>query len=187
MSRDATSLPVSTSMLRFVDWLSGEWAGTGVAVAGGTVGATVPAPSGATAVRLPSGEEREIDGTRMVRGTGEAGFYTFLNGDSVVSVVALNPPTTESRLAPLERDALETAVGDEVSVAEGEEEWSGEIFRVRQGPELWRPFLLAALLLLLVEALAATSGTGSVRDGRKDAGRGGRKDAGAAPVGAHGG
>lgn len=179
MSRDASTLPVSTSMLRFVDWLSSEWAGAGVAEAGGTVGATVPAPSGATAVRFPSGEEREIDGTRMVRGTGEAGFYTFLDGDSVLSVIALNPPTAESRLAPLDDDALETAVGEEVGVAEGEDEWAGEIFRVRQGPELWRPFLLAALLLLLVEALAATSGTGSVRGIRKD----GRE----APAGAHGG
>ncbi|NIP57185.1 MAG: hypothetical protein GWO00_04005, partial [Gemmatimonadetes bacterium] len=76
-----------------------------------------------------------------MRGTGEAGFYTFLSGDSTLSVVALNPPLAESRLAPLDEDDLQEVVGDEVVVVDGESAWDGEVFRARQGPEPWRPFL----------------------------------------------
>lgn len=164
----STTLPISTSMLRFVDWLASEWSGTGLALAEGVVGDHIPAPAGAAAVRFPSGSEAEIDGTRTVRGTGETGFYTFLAGDSVVSVVALNPPLDESRLAPLERDAADAAIGPEVVWVDREAAWPEETFRARQGPELWNSFLLLALLLLLVETFAATSGTGSPLGIRRD-------------------
>ena len=66
----ASSLPVSTAMLRFVDWVTSEWAGAGGGVREITAGSHLPAPGGATHVRFPSGVEREIDGTRTVRGTG---------------------------------------------------------------------------------------------------------------------
>lgn len=161
LTRDATTLPVSTSMLRFIDWLASEWSGSGATLAERTVGDPIPAPVGATTVRFPSGTEREVDGTRTVRGTGQAGFYTFLAEDSVVAVVALNPPISESRLDPLDDDVLDSAIGPEVVMADSESEWAREVFRARQGPELWRPFLIAALLLLMIEALAATSGAGS--------------------------
>ncbi|NNL30873.1 MAG: hypothetical protein HKO77_07610 [Gemmatimonadetes bacterium] len=168
LDRDATSLPVSTSMLRFVDWLASEWSGTGLALAERVVGDHLPAPDGATTVRFPSGSQIEIDGTRTVRGTGEAGFYRFLVGDSTLSVVALNPPRSESRLEPLSEDRISSAIGPEVSVVEREAEWRGEVFRERQGPELWNRLLLSALLLLLIEAFAATSGTGSPLGIRRD-------------------
>lgn len=158
MTRDATSLPVSTAMLRFVDWMSSEWSGAGTASAERPVGSHLPAPSGATTVRFPSGAEVEIDGTRTVRGTGEAGFYTFLDGDSVISVVALNPAVSESRLRPIDDDALEGAIGPEATMVDRESEWDDAVYRARQGGELWWPFLLAALVLLMVEGLIATSG-----------------------------
>lgn len=161
MIRDATTLPVSTAMLRFVDWVTSEWAGSGPGIAEATVGSHVPAPAAATTVRFPSGEEMEVDGTRTVRGTGEAGFYTFLDGDSVVSVVALNPPVAESRLARLAEDALDEAVGSEVVLVDDASDWGQAVFRARQGPELWRPFLFATLLLLMIETLVATSGATS--------------------------
>lgn len=168
MEQGATTLPVSTSMLRFMDWLASEWSGTGLALAERVVGDHLPAPDGATTVRFPSGAEGQIDGTRTVRGTGEAGFYHFLAGDSILSVIALNPPLSESRLAPLDEDALPTAVGPSVAVVEREAEWSGEVFRERQGPELWNRLLILALLLLLIETFAATSGTGSPLGIRRD-------------------
>lgn len=158
----ATTLPVSASMVRFIDWVVSEWAG----VAGApdyVVGAHLPAPTGATHVRFPSGRELEIDATRTVRGTGEAGLYTFVAGDSVVSVVALNPPTAESELARLERRALASAVGGEVVPVERADDWPRAVYRRRVGPELWRPLLLAALLLLFAESFLATSGRVPVR------------------------
>jgi hypothetical protein len=153
-----TSLPVSTGMLRFVDWVASEWAGAGGTGAARVTGTHLPAPGSATHVRFPDGDEREIDGTRTVRGTGQAGFYSFLAADTVVSVVALNPPVEESRLAPLDEDVLADRIGPEVvDVSRSANAWGGEVFRARQGPELWWPFLLAALALLALETLMATS------------------------------
>lgn len=168
MTRDATTLPVSTGMLRFVDWIASEWSGAGGASAELTVGSHLPAPSGATTVRFPSGAEFEIDPTRTVRGTGEAGFYTFLDGDSVVSVMALNPPLSESRLRPLPEDAIDGAIGTDVTTVDREGDWAAAVFRARQGAELWWPFLVAAILLLMAETLMATSGTGSPLGIRRD-------------------
>ena len=154
----ASSLPVSTGMLQFMDWATSEWAGAGGAPTEYVTGSTLPAPSAATHVRVPSGLEREIDGTRMVRGTGEAGFYTFLAGDSTVSVMALNPPRSESLLEPVDHSELGAAIGDDVIDVDRDGSWDGAVYRVRQGPELWWAFLLAMLLLLLGESVMATSG-----------------------------
>ena len=153
-----TSLPTSTGMLRFVDWVTSEWAGAGGVGAELLAGDHIPAPAAATHVRFPSGPVHEIDGTRTVRGTGEAGLYTFLAADTTVSVVALNPPREESRLARLDRDELGAAIGAEVVEVDRDDAWDRAIYRARQGPELWWPLLLVALALLLGESLMATSG-----------------------------
>ena len=158
MDAAGTTLPVSTGMLRFVDWVTGEWAGAGGVPAEITTGSHLPAPAAATAVRFPSGTEIEIDATRVVRGTGSAGLYTFLADDSVVAVVALNPPPAESRLAPLAERAFGDAIGRSVVTVDRAGAWPRAVFRARQGPELWWPFLLAVLALLMLESLMATSG-----------------------------
>ena len=178
MEASATTLPVSTAMLRFVDWVASQWAGTGGVTAELDTGARLTAPAGATHVRFPSGVEYEIDGTRTVRGTGEAGFYTFLAGDTSVSIVALNPPGAESRLAPLESDDYRDAVGSQVIDVDRENAWTRAIYRVRQGPELWWPFLLGAVALLLIESLMATSGQGDGRVAQGHPARASTSDAG---------
>ena len=153
----ATTLPISAGMVRFIDWVASEWAGVGGPPSYVT-GAHLAAPTGATHVRFPSGREVEIDGTGTVRGTGEAGLYTFSAADSVISVVALNPPTAESELTRLERRQLESVVGRELVVVERADAWSRAVFRSRVGPELWWPLVLAALLLLFAESFLATAG-----------------------------
>jgi hypothetical protein len=153
-----TSLPVSTGMLRFVDWVASEWSGAGTSPPELETGMHLSAPSAATHVRFPGGSEHEIDGTRTVRGTGEAGIYTFLAQDSVVSMASLNPPASESRLARLERADLPDRIGPEVTRVDREGSWAGAVFRARQGPELWRPFLIGVVLLLVLEAVMASSG-----------------------------
>jgi hypothetical protein len=159
LDRSGTSLPVSTGMLRFVDWIAGEWAGAGGGTGDLLTGNPLAAPSGATHVRFPSGETFEIDGTRTVRGTGTAGFYTFLAEDTTVAVLALNTPPDESRLAAVANDDMTGAIGHDVTNVSRAGEWDRTIFRVRQGPELWWPFLLAVLVLLMLEALMGTSGS----------------------------
>jgi len=103
----------------------------------------------------------EIDGTRTVRGTGEAGTYEFLEADTAVLIVALNPPPSESRLARLDDAEIESAIGPEVTVVESTNDWTREAYRSRRGPELWWPLLLAACLLLITESIVATAGRAS--------------------------
>jgi len=157
LTADATTLPVSTGMVRFVDWTATEWAGAGGAIER-AVGDHLTAPPRATRVRFPSGREEQIDGTGIVRRTGEAGPYTFLQGDSVVSVVALNPPAAESRLDRLDEDDVEGAIGPEVTLVSDARDWAGETYRARRGPEIWWPLLALAALLLLLESAIASSG-----------------------------
>ena len=85
------------------------------------------------------------------------------NWISVLSVVALNPPTAESELARLERRELQSAVGPEVVTVERAEDWPRAVYRSRVGPELWWPLLLAALLLLFAESFLASSGPTRLR------------------------
>lgn len=158
MDASGTTLPVSTGMLRFIDWVAGAWAGAGGAQAEVTTGSHLPAPAAATSVRFPDGTESEIDATRVVRGTGVAGLYTFLAADSVVAIVALNPPPEESRLEPLAEENFPDAIGRSVTEVDRAGSWPRAVFRSRQGPELWWPFLLAGLALLILESLMATSG-----------------------------
>lgn len=155
----ASTLPVSAGMVRLIDWAATQWAGSGSAP-DYEAGAYLSAPVGATHVRFPSGREMEIDGTRTVRGTSEAGLYTFLAADTVAFVVALNPPTPESDLARLERRDFRSAIGTEVTAVEQADAWARSVYRSRVGPEVWRPLLLAALLLLFAESFLATSGRG---------------------------
>jgi len=157
LSATATTLPVSTGMVRFVDWAATEWASAGGA-SDYTVGDHLSGPADATHVRFPSGRDVEIDGTGTVRGTGEAGTYAFLMGDSVVAVMALNPPPAESRLGTLDEDEVASAVGPEVTLVSDPSDWVRETYRSRRGPELWRPLLIVACLLLILESVVAASG-----------------------------
>ena len=155
---EASSLPVSAEMVRFVDWFTGQWAATGSGSAEVFAGEPLPAPRSADKVRLPSGSDVPVDGTRMLQGTGEAGFYTFLAGDSVISVEAVNPPPRESDLTPLDGGILRDHIGHRVTVVGRSGGWDRAVFRARQGPELWQALLLAGLIVLLVEAAVAATG-----------------------------
>ncbi|HSG08924.1 MAG TPA: BatA and WFA domain-containing protein [Longimicrobiales bacterium] len=155
---EASSLPVSADMIRFVDWFTGQWAAPGGGAGEVMAGDPLAAPRSADAVRLPSGTELPVDGTRMLRATGEAGFYTFLTEDSVVSVEAVNPPPSESDLTPLDATGLRDRIGREVTVVRRSTSWDRAVFGARQGPELWQGLLVAGLLVLLVEAAVAASG-----------------------------
>ena len=154
----STSLPLSSAMIRFLDWVTGAWAAAGGQLAERVTGEPLSAPRDADAVRMPSGTEVPVDGTRMVTATGEAGIYAFLSGDSVVAYEALNPPPRESDLTKLEPRALEGAVGSRLTRVGREDEWGGAVFRARQGPELGRWLVLGALVLLFAEAVLAASG-----------------------------
>jgi len=158
LDESSTSLPVSTGMVRFVDWVASQWAAAGGAVPPRVAGMPLSAPRPADRVALPSGDTLSIDGTRMLRDTDQAGFYTFLAGDSVVSVEAVNPAPDESDLTPVDPASLDERLGSEVTVVRRDGAWERSVFRARRGPRLTRALLLFTLLLLLLEAALASAG-----------------------------
>jgi hypothetical protein len=87
----------------------------------------------------------------------------------------VNPPPRESDLARAGGRALRDALaGYAVETADDAGEWTADIYRERLGREIWRPFLLIALAVLLLEPIIAAAG-------RLAAPRGGRpRDAGGA-------
>jgi hypothetical protein len=115
-----------------------------------------------------------VDGTQDFRATREAGIYRVLAGDSLLELVAVNPPISESLLATADIAAVAQALGGDLRVIEDPEIWNDAVFAQRQGRELWRPLLLAVLLLLLGESWAAASGAAA---GRADAHRPGPEPA----------
>ena len=169
---DATStgLPTSAEMIGFLDWVTSGWAASGTGSSARVAVEALSAPRGAEAVRFPSGLEVTVDGTRMVRATGEVGVYAFLAGDSTVAFEAVNTHPAESDLRALDGDLLQAAVGPAATRVRRLSGWSRAIFVARRGPELWRSLVLAALLVLLVEA--AIAATGGPRRARGEAGPG---------------
>ena len=158
LDQHATSLPVSAGMVRFLAWATGEWAQRGAGRPEVLAGQSLPAPARARRVRTPSGVVLDLDASRTVTATGAAGIYTFLSGDTVVAETAVNPPSSESDLTPLDDAMLAKRVPDMRVVVVPPRDWPETIFLRRQGPELWRPLLIALLLLLIAESVVAPSG-----------------------------
>lgn len=168
---DFTSLPVSAGMIRFTDWLvttRGRGATTSTA---GTAGLPLAAPAGARTVRLPSGTELPVDGSRTVRTTSHAGHYTFLAGDSVVGHAAVNPPVAESDPGRLPPAALAGVIGGDVRTVSDAAAWERAVFTSRRGTEVAPALLGAALAILLAEAFLASGGSRAPRTGDSQRGR----------------
>ena len=142
-------------MLPLVEWMVSRWPFQ----SGGrsfTVGDVLPIPDGVTAVADAAGEEMPAGpGAQVV--ARAPGLYRLLAGDSLVQQVAVNPPEAESILEPVADGALGNVLGDDYDRADASS-WRRSIFASRQGTELWRWLLVAALVLLLVESRVAATG-----------------------------
>lgn len=152
---DATSLAVSAPMLPLVEWMVSRWPfqGDGRSF---TVGDQLPIPAGVDAVadaagaRTPAGPGAQV----VARAPG---LYRLLAGDSLVQQVAVNPPAAESILEPIAESALDGLLGDDYDRADTSS-WRRAVFASRQGTEVWRWLLAAALMLLLLESRVAATG-----------------------------
>jgi hypothetical protein len=161
----ATTLPVSAAMVPLLEWINSLGA-TDAGARTPEAGEPLALPAGADAVLSPDGTRHPTDGTLAFRETRGAGIYSVLAGDSVLEHVAVAPPVRESLLEPIGEDDLDARIGSEVTTVDDPSEWSRGIFMTRQGPELWRPLLAAALILLVLEAWVAASGrTSEQREG----------------------
>lgn len=163
-----TTLPLDAGMVPFLEWTTSRR--PGAAGSGRSVVAGDPISVGgeATEVRAPDGTHRPVGGSQSFRRTREAGIYAVLGRDTVLEHVAVNPPNGESLLPRATRDDLEEHIGEGLTRADDLASWQRSIFTDRQGPELWRPLLLTALLLLLLESWIAAPGKAAShpRDGR---------------------
>ena len=97
---------------------------------------------------------------------GEAGIYRVLAGDSLLDLVAVNPPLRESLLEPADGSGVEQALGPEARLVADSAAWVDAVFVSHLGEELWRPLLLLALLLLIVESWVASTAASDARSRR---------------------
>ncbi len=150
----ATNLAVSASMLPLVEWMVARWPSRGGAVESLAVGDAILVPAGITTVVDPVGQSETVGSARSI--ARHSGIHQLLVGDSVVQEVAVNVPGVESRLARIDDSVLGERLGD-YAMADSAA-WRRSAFGSREGPELWRWLLLAALALLLTESWIAASG-----------------------------
>ncbi|HSR43045.1 MAG TPA: hypothetical protein VLL48_12750, partial [Longimicrobiales bacterium] len=154
----SSSLPVSASMMPFLDWILTAWSAREPAGRGLVVGDPVPFAEEATTVAAPDGTLHSVGRSSTAVVSRSAGIYRVLAGDSLLDLVAVNTPLPESRLAPLPSRRLRQLVGPGLVEVERAAAWPRAVFTRRQGPELWRPLLVAAALLLVLESWLAATG-----------------------------
>lgn len=155
---EATDLPVRASFVPWLDALLAER----LSDAGGRAvdvspGASITAPSGATALELPDSTLREVRAGASMRAPAALGVHFWRRGDERIGAVVVNPEPAESDLYPLPADSLAQLLGaprvHEEPAAFARASLSGGSRRA-----LDTPLLLLALLLLVAESLVARRG-----------------------------
>ncbi|MGC6467794.1 MAG: BatA domain-containing protein [Akkermansiaceae bacterium] len=112
-------------------------------------------PSGET-MTVPVKEHRK-QYVAMLENAAEAGFYTArVSVQSPGLPVAVNVSPEESEVTPLDEVGLEKNLeGLDITVASSGEELASAIATQRSGRSSWRFFMMAALVILLLECLLA--------------------------------
>ncbi|MBR9990126.1 MAG: BatA domain-containing protein [Gemmatimonadetes bacterium] len=158
LSAEATSLPTSALMLPLLDRMTGTWSLPLPPRTDADPGREIAIAAGTTAIERPDGTLDDVTGTAYRLGS-QPGIYRLLRDDSTVAAFALNPPAAESDLDRLdERDATAYLPGWMLHMTTSDGAWRRAVYRERLGRELWRPLLLALLLVLVAETLIAASG-----------------------------
>jgi len=154
----ASTLPVSAAMVPFLEWVLLRWAAREGAASTLIPGGEIHLPIHADRVVDADGTVHMREGTDRALVTRHAGLHRIQRGDTLLEVVAVNLDPMESRLAPVTAERLEERIGREMRIARSPAGWRREIFPAGQGPEVWHPLLLVALLLLVAESWLAASG-----------------------------
>jgi hypothetical protein len=159
LSPEASTLPTGVAMLPLMERLTGAWSMAQAPRTDAVPGALVQVPEQATAMVLPDGESVPVTpgGTQQLGSV--PGLYRLVRGDSVIAAWAVNPPAGASELERLDRRGLEARLpGWDLHVTRDAAAFHRATFRERLGSELWRPLLLALLLVLFIEAFVAAAG-----------------------------
>ena len=158
LEQESTNLAVTAAMVPLLEWMMARWGSPDTGPGGMIAGGAIPTPTGATAIRDPKGAIHPVDGTRPFRVTPWTGLYEVLQNDSVVNVVAVNAPPTESLLTPIDPGDLDALLPGPMTLVADSARWTRALFSTGQGPEIWRWLLAAAVLVLMAESLVAASG-----------------------------
>ncbi len=151
-----SNLPVSSSMVPVLEWMVTHWASAITSSVSLHVGDVWTVPDSVTAVADPDGALVPLAEDRQFRAQ-RAGLYRLLTDADPFATVAVNAPPAESDLARVDVEAIEARSDAEATLVSAGN-WGDEVFRTRTGPEIWRPLLIALVLVLVVESWIAASG-----------------------------
>jgi len=95
---------------------------------------------------------------------GEPGIYSLNSGDSQVSLVAFNVNQSESDDVVFAVNQISELFGTEVITIQPDSDLKKEIAESRFGRELWREFLIMALILLMIESLLGMTSPPKIKE-----------------------
>ncbi|HEU4993351.1 MAG TPA: BatA domain-containing protein [Gemmatimonadaceae bacterium] len=158
LSPDATSLPIAAS---FLPWLGDVLAARLHADPGGVryaaPGDRVTRPSGVDAMENPGGGRTELSGVSF-EAPSVAGTYFFTRGTRRVGALVVNPEIDESQLDRWAPGELRRhVVTSDARAARDSDQWVQLSFSGAARRSLIAPLLVAVLLLLAAETMAATT------------------------------
>lgn len=155
----ATDLPVTATMLPFMEAVLFHWTGLG-----GQLPPPVPAgvlstlPAAADSVSGPDGGRHRVDGGSPYMPL-RAGVHKVFLASGETSFLAATVPTAESDLRTAPPIEFARALGSaEGTVAGTDEEWRAAMYGSRRGASISPYLLVVALALVLLEAALATPG-----------------------------
>jgi len=160
LTPEASTIPTSLAMIPLMDRATGVWVAPSAARAEARPGEQMNLPDGATTIINPDGTRDTIRAGEAYYAGTQPGAYQVLQRGSIIAAYVVNPPASESALRAATEDRIKRALPEwKLSFADDTDSWSDEIFNRRLGYEMWRPILIALLLLLIAEGIAAATGT----------------------------
>ena len=155
----ASGLPIRAAFVPWLfDMISQRLAGEPAIVVEASPGDSLRRPPWADAIETPAGERRSLTGA-TIEAPNVPGVYFFQRGTVRSGAVVVNAETDESYLARLGPDELRTRIGgSDIQVVQTVERWDEAVFTSQERRSLLGSFLLAGILVLVLETFVAGSG-----------------------------
>ena len=155
----ATSLPITAAFLPWLgDVLASRLHGDAGVLRTATPGQRTAIPSGIEAIESTDGQRLAVTGG-VVEAPATAGTYFLIQGTRRVGALVVNPEVEESRLDRWSPDELADRMASRgARVADDGEAWVDLAFTGAARQSLVGPLLIALLLVLAAEMVAATMG-----------------------------
>ncbi|MEO5509607.1 MAG: BatA domain-containing protein [Longimicrobiales bacterium] len=157
-SENASNIPTSAAMLPLLDRIIRSWSAGANGTEEASPGVAIALPAGTSAVQRPDSVREPVTGTSYTT-PAIAGVYQIMKGDQVTDAFAVNAPAIESDLTRVSEKSLRTRLASwNIETSKNADEWRRDVYRQRLGSELWRPLLLALLIVLAIETVVAATG-----------------------------